>query len=410
MGTCFAALMCHAPIVHPEVGRDEAVRCQRTTTAMRQVAARAVVAAPDRLVLISPHTPRRRHTAGRWEGPVRGDLSRFRAPQVAVDLPEDPLAAALLDLPTVGGEALDHGAVVPLAFLWEAGWRGPTTVLSLPAEEGPEAALGRAIAALPGRVAVIASGDMSHRLKPGAPSGYDPLASRFDGAFVEALRRGDRAAALAAPHRDRAAEDVVASVTVAMAAAPALHEELLAYEGPWGVGYAEAILHDPAPPAWAVAQAAMRAAVRGEAYTPPAGGPPACGLFVTLHRGGELRGCIGHMWPTTERLYAELAEVAPLSALRDPRFPRVTEAELDELALELSLMEPPEPATLDQLDPAVFGVVVHGHGRRGVLLPALDGIVDVDHQVAIATRKAGLPPGGWERLERFRVRVEHAPS
>lgn len=411
MPTSFAALMCHAPIVLPAVAGDEATRCRATTRAMREVATRAVASQPDRLVLISPHSPRRHGAWGAWTGRHRGSLADFRAPHVQVELPDAPEVKEQVGAAPIPARPLDHGAMVPLAFLWQAGWRGPTAILALPWEgEGAEA-VGRSLSGLPGRTAVIASGDMSHRLTPGAPAGYHPQARAFDAAFVSALRAERWAEALAAEPRELAAEDVVDSTSVAMAAAGApLNAEVLSYEGPWGVGYTEAILYDPEPPLYAVARAAIAARLDGRGYSPPAGGPASSGVFVTLHRRGELRGCIGHMEPEYGRLYEEVAEVAVLSALRDPRFPALRPEEAPDLEIEVSVLEPSEPIPdPSALDPKVYGIVVSAGGRRGVLLPDIEGVDTVADQIAITRRKAGIRAGEAIRIERFRVRKELQP-
>ncbi|RME25860.1 MAG: AmmeMemoRadiSam system protein A [Deltaproteobacteria bacterium] len=416
MTTTFAGLMCHAPIVIPAVAGPEASRCRATTRAMREVADRAVHSRPDRLVLISPHSPRHPSRFAAWPGPRHvGDLGDFRNPQIRVDLPDAPEVAQALDLPPVISprkDWLDHGAMVPLSFLWDAGWRGPTAILALPGHYHPDSAgLGRALAALPGRTAVIASGDMSHRLIPGAPSGYHPDARRFDEAFVAALRRNDWPRALAAEPRELAAEDVIDSTAVAMAAAGRpLHAEVLSYEGPWGVGYTEAVFYDPEPPTYVIARRSVRAAALGKHVEPPAGGPPSQGVFVTLYRHGQLRGCIGHIQPRHARLWEELTEVARAAALEDPRFPPLTARELDDLQVEVSLLEPPEPvAGPEQLDPRRYGVIVRSGWRVGVLLPDLDGVDTVEQQIAIAKRKAGIRPDEPVELERFTVRKEVQP-
>ena len=218
--------MCHAPIVVPTVAKEKATLCERTTRSMREVAQRACQTQPDRLVLISPHSPRLRANFCAWRGEHIGHLGRFGHPKLGIRLPDAPEVATTLDLPFVEEAAiepheheLDHGAVVPLLFLAEAGWHGPTSILSVPWEGNEHEAIGRALAALPGKTAVIASGDMSHRLKPGAPAGYHPKAQEFDLGFVEALERNDWAAAIRAPWQEDAAEDVVDSTRVALAAA-----------------------------------------------------------------------------------------------------------------------------------------------------------------------------------------------
>lgn len=414
MPLCFAALMCHAPIVLPAVAGPEAARCWATTRAMRELAARVVRSRPDRLVVVSPHSPRARDRFAAWVGPHRGDLVDFRAPQVAVTLPDAPELAQAAGLGAVRAPRsgwLDHGAMVPLAFVWDAGWRGPTAVISLPWEPADPGPLAHTLAALPGRTAVLASGDMSHRLIPGAPAGHHPRAADFDRAFVAALRGGDWAAALAAPWREEAAEDVVESTRLAMAAVPGpVGAEVLSYEGPWGVGYTEAVLYDPEPPLYAIARANLTNRLRGDAFTPPAGGPGPAGVFVTLEREGALRGCIGHIQPVCASLYEEIAQVAVAAALEDPRFPPLRVSELEGLHVEVSVLEPPQPVPEGQLlDPRIEGLILEWMGRRGVLLPALPGVNDPAEQDRIVRRKAGIPADAPARRWRFTVRKEASP-
>lgn len=255
-----ATLMCHAPIVIPDVGKENAPSCQGTTRAMSQVAERMVAARPDAVVVISPHTPRAPDDWRLVEGErVRGTFEVFGAPRIRIDLPAAKEARSRIarlglhqGIQTAGYEPedLDHGATVPLWFLQQAGWSGPTLVIALPWREGTEELMGEAIRVASGseRWGVVASGDMSHRLRAGAPAGFDPRAQSFDDAVVEALRAGDlRAVAELDPSlRKLAAEDVVASVTVAAAAVGfrSDNHQVFHYEGPFGVGYCAAVLFD----------------------------------------------------------------------------------------------------------------------------------------------------------------------
>ncbi|MCA9491714.1 MAG: hypothetical protein KC621_17405 [Myxococcales bacterium] len=263
MGIVHTTLMCHAPIVVPAVGGDRGADCAVTTAAMRAAAQRLVRASPEVLVVLSPHTPRARDAWGLVEGDrVGGDLSAFRATGTTVSLPAAAEARERLHqlapreavrLVRLRPQPLDHGAIVPLWFVQEAGWCGPTIVVALPWEEAGAHQLGALLARAAGdqRWAVLASGDMSHRLIPGAPSGYHPRAASFDAAFVERLRAGDLVGAgrLDPALREIAAEDVVTTVQVAAASTgyQADHHEVLAYEGPFGVGYCEAVLFSEAP-------------------------------------------------------------------------------------------------------------------------------------------------------------------
>lgn len=134
------------------------------------------------------------------------------------------------------------------------------------------------------------------------------------------------------------------------------------------------------------------------------GRPGAC--FVCLKTvAGRLRGCIGTIEPACETLVEEIIHNAISAATRDPRFTSVSGEELPSLRYTVDVLERPEPATLEDLDPAEFGVIVEDNTRRrrGLLLPALEGIESVSDQLRIVTHKAGLAFGEPHQLYRFRV-------
>jgi len=433
------ALLPHAPILVPAVGGGRCREVRATIDAMREVARVAVGTRPVALVLVSPHSPRRPRSFGFWGGRrLRGSLVRFRAPAAGIDLPvAEGLAAAVRARAGASGistwwidddEELDHGAVVPLWFLAEAGWSGPTLVMSLdyPGDNGCIAmgrALGEAVTrAGGGNVAVIASGDMSHALRPEGPSGFHPSGALFDQALIDRLRVGEAAGLDTIPDRlrDEAAEDAWDSTRLAVAAAGDRMDghRVLSYEGPFGVGYGVAVLYAcGAPPGDALnslpalARRSVEDALGVARHPPPAvaDGPlaEARAVFVTLHDAhGLLRGCIGGLAPKYRTLADEVWHFARQAAFRDPRFPAVSAAELSGLRFEVSVLDPPEPvASADELDPSRYGVVVRGSGdRRGVLLPDLPGVDSVDDQIDIARRKGHIGDDEPVSLERFTVR------
>ena len=129
--------------------------------------------------------------------------------------------------------------------------------------------------------------------------------------------------------------------------------------------------------------------------------------FVTIKTdGSELRGCIGTVEPEYDALASEIISNAVKAATSDPRFLPVSEAELPSLRYSVDVLEPPEPAQFDDLDPSTFGVVVADERgrRRGLLLPAIEGVETPRQQVLIAARKAGIAPGEPLTLYRFRTR------
>ena len=133
--------------------------------------------------------------------------------------------------------------------------------------------------------------------------------------------------------------------------------------------------------------------------------PSAC--FVSIKTlAGELRGCIGTIEPATPTLATELIGNAVSAATRDPRFPPVAADELSRLRYSVDVLSEPEPAQFEELDPSVYGVVVvdETNTKRGLLLPALEGIDTAQLQIDIALRKAGIPPGSPIKIYRFQVR------
>ncbi len=153
------------------------------------------------------------------------------------------------------------------------------------------------------------------------------------------------------------------------------------------------------------ARAGIQAAAAGTSVAIETGIPaePYSGLFVTLWHGGELRGCMGEIEPLCGDLGRAVARVATSSAARDPRFPTVVQSELKSIRIDISLLEEPEPCVLVDLDPDVYGVIVGKGGRRGVLLPGVEGVGSAQEQIEIACRKAGIGPNEDFTLQRFRT-------
>ena len=442
-----AVLMAHAPILVPEVGGERGGAARASCQAMRQAAASLTHYRPEAVVLISPHSPRKPRAFGLWVGErLHGSLAQFHAAGAKVSLPNDtPLAQAIAtetgtrDLATwmIDEPTLDHGALVPLWFLAEAGWAGPTVVLSLNyPEDGGLGEFGEAIAAAARvsrrRIAIVASGDMSHRLTQNAPCGFHPQAHEFDEAFIRLIRDGDYHGIgnMDAALRELAAEDAADSTVVAAAAVDwrAAGHKVLSYEGPFGVGYGVAILFaEPLNPAGAgpppdpaaksggailpaLARQSVMAELSGGPERPPAATEPYLsakrGVFVTMReRDGSLRGCCGTILPVCGSVVAETWRSARAAAFHDPRFSPVEAGELANLRFDVSVLHSLEDiSSPDELNPARYGVVVATEdGRRGLLLPGIAEIKTVGEQLGIARKKAGIGPRETVQLQRFQV-------
>ena len=131
---------------------------------------------------------------------------------------------------------------------------------------------------------------------------------------------------------------------------------------------------------------------------------PKAGVFVSIHKGGELRGCIGTIESQRNNVAEEIIANAISSASRDPRFYPITADELGELEYSVDVLTKPKPVkSRKQLDAKRYGVIVERGGRRGLLLPDLEEVDSVDYQIDICRLKAGIAPDEPVKLYRFEV-------
>jgi len=419
----------------PEVGRESIARVEDSIEAMAELTKRLIDSGAESVVVISPHAPLEVDSFVAYEGPeVFGDFTNFNAPDTgfAAGVDEELLAAIKetaasenYEVLTLPAHDLDHGTAVPLYFLFRNGWEGKVVTLGYSFLSNEDhlrfgACIRRAVDRVARRVAFIASGDLSHRLKPHAPAGYNPDAHMFDEKVVDALRRNapQKIAEIDYNLRRLAGECGYRSMLVALGASSDLPSscEVLSYEAPFGVGYLVAQLTNQAlttdyldPPA--LARQAVETYIRGGNVLNPRqftqgllGAQAPC--FVSLKTlDGDLRGCIGTIDPSRDSLAQEIVANAISAATNDPRFDPVRVEELSNLRYSVDVLFPPEETELGGLDPAVFGVIVEDESgdRRGLLLPDIPGITDAKHQVEIAARKGGIAPGEPIKLWRFRV-------
>jgi AmmeMemoRadiSam system protein A/AmmeMemoRadiSam system protein B len=444
----FSGIAPHPPIMVPEVGREAIAEVRGSIDAMADLTRRLIASRAETVVLISPHAPLDVDSFVAYEGPeLYGDFSNFRAPetQLRVSLDDELLRAIAksaahenFSVVTIMENGLDHGTSVPLYFLLQNGWHGQVVALGYSFLSNEDhlrfgACIRRAIDQVGRRVAVIASGDLSHRLRPQAPAGFNPSAYIFDEEVVDALRcnEPERIVEIDPSLRALAGECGYRSILVAIGAGRQLPLacEVINYEAPFGVGYLVAQLTNQSngddrsldsaeehnqsntgdlP---GLARHAVEMFVsEGLSLEPPSN---LVGLlaarapcFVSLKTfEGDLRGCIGTIEPDKDTLAEEIIANAISAATRDPRFPPVTGDELATLRFSVDVLFPAEPVSLADLDPAVYGVIVEDESglRRGLLLPDIPGIDRAEQQVEIAARKAGISAGTPLKLSRFRV-------
>lgn len=446
----FSGIAPHPPIMVPEVGGEAIADVRGSIDAMGELTRRIIENGAETVVLISPHAPLDPYGFVAYQRPqLYGDFASFRAPDTKVEFPLDEelleameIAAAREGLAVLNLENrdLDHGTAVPLYFLQRNGWAGRIVGLGYSFLSNQDhlqfgACLRQAIDRVGRSVALIASGDLSHRLKPEAPAGYNSGAHIFDEQVVDAVRHNspELIANIDQDLRRLAGECGYRSMLVALGATQELPSasEVLHYEAPFGVGYLVAQLTNskaaqqnrsaalssdaadqkkPAEDLPALARQAVETFVlTGEQLSPP----PALGTlsaraacFVSIKTlNGDLRGCIGTIEPAKETLAEEVIMNAVNAATRDPRFFPIAPDELSSLRYSVDILGVPEPTSFEDLDPATYGVIVEDESGafRGLLLPDIEGVDTATRQVEIAARKAGIAAGSPLKLSRFRV-------
>lgn len=450
----------HPPLIVPEVGRGEEQKIQDTIDAYHEVGRRIGGLQPETIVLLSPHQVMYADYFHISPGNgAAGDLGQFGAGQVRFEVRYDREFVENLckladagDLPAgTAGERerrLDHGTMVPLYFVnqyWKDYQLVRVGLSGLPLTDHYE--LGRRIRetaeVLDRRIVIIASGDLSHRLKADGPYGYQKEGPEYDRRIMQVMESGDFGELLefSEDFCEKAGECGHRSFTVMAGALDRMEVEAqrLSYEGPFGVGYGICAytvkdrdlkrnfkeqyeekeknrimeLRRQEDEYVQLARKTVEEYVRtGKKIRIPEGLSGEmlerrAGVFVSIKKEGRLRGCIGTIQAVYPSIAQEIIENGVSAATRDPRFSPIEPEELDKLTITVDVLGDTEKIdSPDKLDVRRYGVVVTKGFKRGLLLPNLEGVDTVEEQIAIAKQKAGIGEQEQAELERFEV-VRH---
>lgn len=457
MSITAAFMVPHPPMIVPQVGRGSERMIQATRTAYMQVAEEIAACRPETVIVTSPHATMYADYFHISPGAqAEGSFARFHASDVRFREEYDTeLVEAICALADEHGlpagtrgqrePALDHGTMVPLYFIRQKlqTFRLVRIGLSgLPLEDHYRLGqiIQEAVEQTGRRAVFVASGDLSHKLRAEGPYGFAPEGPEYDGRIMDVCSRGafgelfDFTEAFC----DRAAECGHRSFVIMAGALDgmAVEPRQLSHEDVTGVGYGICTFHPIGPDAdrqyLEVRERAETERLRKqkEARDPfvrlagqtieeyvlhhrmpalPKDLPREltdnrAGAFVSIHKQGRLRGCIGTILPTRRNLAEEIIHNAVSAASADPRFDPIRPDELKWLEIHVDVLGVPEAIdSEEQLDVRKYGVIVSRGSRRGLLLPDLDGVDTVEQQIAIARRKAGISPDEKVTLQRFEV-------
>ncbi len=466
-----AFMVPHPPIILPEVGHGEEKEISATNAAYEQVADEIAELKPETIVISSPHSVMYADYFHISPGEsAHGDMSRFRADEVSFDADYDTeLVAEICRLSENGEEissfpagtmgerdsSLDHGTLVPLYYICKK--YSDFTLMRIGLSELPLALhyqmgtlIQEAADNIGRRVVFVGSGDLSHKMKEDGPYGFVPEGPVYDDRIMEVMGSGDfkKLFEFEDDFCSKAAECGHRSFVMMAGALDGLSvkAEKLSHEATFGVGYGICRFEVGGPdesrhfldewrkeklveldkrradsdPYVKLARYSLESYVNGgiTVHTSDLKGEEwadlpdemfntKAGAFVSIHKNGALRGCIGTISATRDCVAEEILQNAISAGTNDPRFNMITPDELPWLEINVDVMGIPEPiSSTDLLDVKKYGVIVTSGYKRGLLLPNLDGVDSVNQQINIACQKAGIPAGEEIMLERFEV-VRH---
>jgi len=287
------------------------------------------------------------------------------------------------------------------------------------------------------KIVIIASGDLSHKLKEEGPYSYSPYGEKFDHEFLESLEKGDINSLfnMDSTMVEEAAQCGLNSVYILLGKMEGneFKGELLSYEGTFGVGYGVMkfkkeekesktldllikIKEERLKKKLSGGNPYTRLARKSLNYYYAKGNKmedisnlpiellnEKHGVFVSLKKFGALRGCIGTISPTTNSVGEEIIRNAIEAALKEPKFPRVADYELDDIDISVDVLMDAVAATKEELDLKKYGVIVTKGNRRGLLLPDLEVVNTIEEQLSIACSKAEIDSEEDYEIEKFEV-------
>lgn len=450
-----AFMLPHPPLIVSEIGKGREEDIIKTKTSYEKVIEEIENINPDTIIISSPHT--KTYSDGFYISKgdsLTGTFENFGAKQVSfkeeidnelveeIEKCNDENYKILYE--TRDDIELDHGTMVPLYFIRKRNIKAKIIVVGLsglPLIEHYRFGMlfQKAINNSNKRVVYIASGDLSHKLQTYGPYGYAKEGPEYDKQIMEVCGKAKFLELLKFKPEflEKAAECGHRSFTIMAGTFDKLNVDSKEYshEDITGVGYGicsfypqgenkernfyEQYLIQEEKRVISKDELVNLARKTIENYitknitiTVPEDASDEitknkAGVFVSLHKFGELRGCIGTFLPTKSSIAEEIIRNAIAAATEDYRFDRVTEEELKYLEINVDVLnEPVKINSIDELDAKKYGVIVYSGFKRGLLLPDIEGVDTVEQQINIARRKGNIEPDEEITIEKFEV-VRH---
>lgn len=446
-----AYMVPHPPMIIPEVGHGSERQIIDTIESYEEIAKEIAKINPETIIISSPHTLIYNDYFHLSTGDtIEGDLNMFRAPTVSfkeeidTELVEEiERIAALEEFPAgrTKETILDHGTIVPLYFIRKylpkckiivIGYSG----LPLIANYRMGMIIKEAINNLNRSVVYIASGDLSHKLQEDGPYGFIEEGPIYDQRIMDVCfnKRFNELLEFKESFLEKAAECGHRSFTIMAGVLDSLDIESKYYshEDITGVGYGiisfkpisenkERNYYDKylereklrvlsIDEYVKLARKTIYEYIKNNTIIEVPDNlskellEEKHGVFVSIHKFDKLRGCIGTILPVTENVATEIIRNAIAASTQDPRFNKISEDELDYLEINVDVLTEPEDIdNKNLLDPKKYGVIVISGYKRGLLLPDLEGIDDIDTQISIAKQKANITEDEEIKLQRFEV-------
>lgn len=457
MSVIAAFMVPHPPMIVPAVGRGSEAQIEETIKAYDQVASEIADLRPDTIIITSPHSVIYADYFHISPGAsASGSFLRFGAPGVRFKEDYDsPMIAEICRLAENEGlaagtmgerdKALDHGTMVPLWFIRNKYKEGKIIRIGLsglPLEDHYRLGMiiGKAADDTGRRTVIVGSGDLSHKLQEYGPYGFAPEGPVYDERIMDVCGRAAFGELFDFDETfcDKAAECGHRSFVIMAGTldGKSVRASMLSHQDVTGVGYGICTFYpegdDPdrcfldkrlgkiqeelaakqreSDDYVRLARRTIESYIsRNEKISIPGDIPEEmlsqkAGAFVSIHKHGSLRGCIGTILPTTSCVAQEIINNAISASTRDPRFSPIRADELKWLEINVDVLgEPEDIESEDELDVKKYGVIVTSGFKRGLLLPDLDGVDTVSQQVEIAMQKGGIRKTDKYKLQRFEV-------